>query len=284
MKTKQVIFKSMLVIATSGLILTGCRKEKNEDNDTSGSSDNAYAEATFNDVNNIADEAGISGSLSNYKTGQDLGGILASSCATITLQNANTGNQDTLTIDFGPNNCQCADQRYRRGKVIVYYSGMYKDSASTHTITFSNYFVDDNQISGTKTVTNKGHITNGNLTFDVVVNGQIDLANNAGTITWSSNRTRVWTSGESTIFWNDDVYSISGSATGTDRNGKSFSATITTPLVRNMALGCRRHFVSGVFDFVPQGKPTRTVDFGNGACDNVATVTINGKTYTVYMK
>ncbi len=285
MKTKQIIFRTMLVIATSGLVLTGCRKEKQEDSDTSGSTDNAMAEATFNDVANISDEAGISGSLSNYKNGnQDMGGILSSSCATIGLQNANTSNQDTLTIDFGTANCLCADQRYRRGKVIVYFTGLYKDSASTHTVTFNNYFVDDNQVLGTKTVTNKGHVTNGKLTFDISVNGQIVLANNAGTITWTSTRKRVWTNGESTWNWNDDTYAISGSANGTDRTGKTFTATITNDLIRNMALGCRRHFTAGSFDFTPQGKAVRTVDFGTGACDNIATVTINGKTYTVYMK
>lgn len=284
MKTKRTILKSLLVIATTGLVLTGCRKEKNEDNDTSGATDNAIAEGYYNDVNNIADEGGVSGSVSNYKNGTDLGGILGSSCAVVTLKKLNTTNQDTVVIDFGTVNCLCADQRYRRGQIIVYYTGNYIDSNATHTINFNNYFVDDNQVLGSKTVLNKGHVTNGKLTFDINITGQIILANNAGTISWSSARTRVWTSGESTIFWYDDTYSITGSATGTDRNGKTFSALVTSPLVRNMALSCRRHFVSGTFDFTPQGKAVRTVDFGNGACDNLATVTINGKTYNINLK
>ena len=40
-------------------------------------------------------------------------------------------------------------------------------------------------------------------------------------------------------------------------------------------------------EFTPGTKPMRTVDFSppnNGDCDDIATVTINGKTYTVHMK
>jgi hypothetical protein len=36
-------------------------------------------------------------------------------------------------------------------------------------------------------------------------------------------------------------------------------------------------------DTIPQGFATRTVDFGAGACDNNATVTIDGNTCNVQM-
>jgi hypothetical protein len=48
-----------------------------------------------------------------------------------------------------------------------------------------------------------------------------------------------------------------------------------------MAIGCRKHFTQGVLEHTPSGKAMRTIDYGNGACDDQATVTINGNTYTI---
>ena len=81
--------------------------------------------------------------------------------------------------------------------------------------------------------------------------------------------------------WSDDVYSITGSASGTTSNGNTFSSVITSPVIRKMLIGCRRHFVQGKLEHTPGGKATRYIDFGNGACDDQATVIINGNTYTI---
>jgi hypothetical protein len=77
------------------------------------------------------------------------------------------------------------------------------------------------------------------------------------------------------------MYSITGSAFGTTAGGTSFTSTITSPLIRNMAIGCRRHFTQGTIEHTPSGKATRYIDYGTGACDDQATVTINGNTYTI---
>lgn len=276
MKTRTAI-KYFMVVATIGMLFTSCRKKEDEkDTDTSSASDNALAEGTYNDVNNIADEA-ASGSLSSYLTPtQSDEKSIMSTCAIIT--NDTTVSPRLLTIDFGATNCMCSDGRNRRGKINVAYNGQYKDSASTHTITFTNYYVNDNQILGSKTVTNNGHNSSGNLTFSISVNGQIIKASGGGTITWTSTRTREWIQGELTPTWFDDVYLITGSANGTNAAGNSFSMAITSALRKE--IGCR-HIVSGQLTLTPSGKPTRYVDFGSGACDNQATVTINGNVYNI---
>lgn len=273
----------LMLLAIAGMVLTGCRKDKEEeDNDTSASSDNALAAATFQDIGNIADEASRGNTLSNYKSGSPDG--LLSACATITHDSLDNSNLDTITVDFGSTNCTCADGRNRRGKLIITYTGRYRDSLTTITITPSNYFVNDNQVMGTKTIVNQGHNAAGHLVYNITVNGQIVLANGSGTITWNANKVREWIAGESTAVWNDDMYSITGTANGTSANGTSFTATITSPLIRNMALGCRRHFVQGTVDITPSNKPVRTIDFGSGTCDDIATVTINGNTYTIQLR
>lgn len=275
MKTKSII-NYLFVVAAIGITFSSCRKKEDKDNDTSAAADNALAEITYNDVNNIADQA-ATGSLSSYMTPNDNDQrSLLSTCATITHDTVSSPR--LLTVDFGTSNCLCNDGRYRRGKILISYNGAYRDSASVHTITFDNYFVNDNQVLGSKTVTNMGHNAAGHLYYTVQVNGQIIKAGGGGTITWTSTRTREWITGESTLIWSDDSYLITGSANGTNAAGNSFSANITSPLRKD--IGCR-YLVSGTIALTPSGKATRYINFGSGSCDDQATVTINGNVYNI---
>lgn len=286
MKTKKILFNSLTGLLFSALLITGCRKHE-EDNDTAASQDNAFAESCFDDLSNIADQAAWGGIIS-YKNSNDNSGFL-SGCATVSFDTVNHTDVDTIKVDFGTTNCQCVDGRYRRGVIEIIYNGLhYRDSGMTAVITPKNYFVNDNQIIGTKSITNKGHI-NGNLTWDIVVNGQVVLANNGGTITWNTNKTKELLAGETSyngpINWLIAKIGITGSTTGTSASGVNFIATVTSQLIRDFTCGqYRKYFVQGKFDFTPGNKLTRHVDFGNGNCDNIATVTIGKNTYTVHMK
>ena len=293
MKTKQLLFSATAVIMALSLSLTGCRKERDKDNDTSGAEDNSLADKSFEDMGQISNEA-ASGSVNSFKNaGYD--GLL-STCATVTHDTAN----NKIVVDFGTSNCLCNDGRYRRGKIFISYNGVvsYWDSLATVTISSTlsgdpasnSYYVGNdassmNQVIGTKTVTNKGHNGSHHMNWDVVVNGTINKAD-GGVITWQSTRNLEWMAGELTpLVWIDDVYGVTGTCNGTSANNVQFNVTITSQLIRKIA--CPKHFVTGTFDFTPGTKPVRHVDFAppsNGSCDNVATVTINGNTYTVYMK
>lgn len=290
MKTKQLILSGAVLMMSVALTLTSCRKDNDNDNDTSGAEDNALADKSFEDMGQISNEA-ANGSVGSFKFGADHDGIL-SNCATVTHDTA----LNTILIDFGSTNCLCNDGRYRRGKIYVSYSNTaqgepfsYWDSLTSITITTSptdDYFVNDHQVKGTKTVTNLGHNSAGHMNWSVAANGTIVKANNQGTVTWTTTRNHEWLAGENTPFiWLDDEHGVTGTASGTSAKGVSFNVTITSQLVRKIA--CPKHFVTGTFDFTPGSKPVRHVDFSppsNGACDNIATVTINGKTYTVTMK
>lgn len=281
MKTALINRITLAIVISVSVISFSCRKEnkdEDKDNDTGSAQDQALASSTVNDMTNIADEAGRTYSVSSFKTSQP-DGILAASCATITVDTLNAAK--TMTVNFGTTNCLCNDGRYRRGSLKLSFTGKYRDSLTVITVTPQNYYVNDNQITGSKTITNKGHNSSNHLVYEINANIQIIKANGSGTISWQSIRQREWTAGENTPTWNDDVYSITGNASGTSSNGNSFTSSITSPLVRNMAIGCRKHFVSGVLVHTPAGKFARTIDFGNGACDDQATVTINGTVYTI---
>ncbi len=280
MKTKKITYFLFIGIITSAICFTSCKKKEinEKDTDTASASDQSLASSSVNDLTSISDEAGRNYSVQSFKT-TDSEGLLATSCAVITVDTLIAAK--TITVNFGTSNCLCNDGRNRRGSIILSFNGKYRDSLTVITITPQNYFVNDNQVSGSKTITNKGHNAANHLVYEINANMTIEKANGGGTITWSSIRQREWIAGENTVSWSDDIYSITGTANGTTSNSNSFSSTITSPLIRNMAVGCRKHFTQGILEHTPSGKAMRTIDYGNGTCDDQATVTINGNTYTI---
>lgn len=284
MKTKHLSFGLTILAIVLATALSSCKKDKKnepeeKDSDTSSALDQSIASSIDNDMTSISDEAGRTYTVSSFRT-SDVDGLLSASCATVTVDSS-AAPAKTITVNFGTSNCLCNDGRYRRGSLVMTFSGKYKDSLTVITVSPQNYYVNDNQVTGSKTITNNGHNSANHLVYNISANIQVIKANGGGTISWQANRQREWAAGESTLTWNDDIYWITGNASGTTANGNSFTSTITTKLVRNMALGCRKHFVSGVLEHTPSGKATRYIDFGNGACDDQATVTINGNTYTI---
>lgn len=279
MKSKKITLGLVIVTLVLTSVVSSCRKKTTEekDKDTTSASDQALASGAVNDLTNISDEAGRGLSISSYRT-EETSAVL-STCASITFDTLAAAK--TITVNFGTTNCLCNDGRYRRGNLILNFTGRYRDSLTVITVTPSSYFVNDNQVTGTKTITNKGHNAAYHLVYEINANITIIKAGGAGTITWTSTRQREWYAGESTPTWNDDVYYITGNASGSTSGGSSFTSSITSPLVRNMSVGCRKHFVSGVLVHSPSGKSTRTIDFGSGACDNLATVTIDGVVYNI---
>ncbi|MBS1775636.1 MAG: hypothetical protein JSS64_05070 [Bacteroidetes bacterium] len=276
---RTLLFVSAIAVVGATTFLPSCKKDKQatDDGDTGYATDHARLEKTFDDVQNITDEAATTGTLANLRTTADYS--ILSACATVTRDTISVPH--TVTVDFGTSNCLCADGRYRRGQIIVSYNGHYRDSASVHAITFNNFFVNNNQVTGSKSVTNMGHNNLGQTYFSIAINGSIILANNAGTISWISSRIRTWVAGESTLVRSDDAYDISGSATLTRANGVGVNINITSPL--HVAVSCP-WIEQGVVTFTPVAPAafkSRTLDFGNGTCDALAVLTIGNKTYNV---
>lgn len=246
-------------LALTVSLFTACKK--NDDNSTTTTEDTGYAtdqnlsEKMYDDVQVIADKASVT-------TGGG-GSFKSSSCATVTHSGT------TITVDFGLVNCLCADGRNRRGKVIINYTGAYADSASVHTITFDNYYQNDNKIEGTKTVTNMGHNTSGQTYYNIVVAGTITKADGT-VITTAWNRVRTWVAGATTpLDWTDDVYRITGAGTITRPAGVvSVSIPAATPL--EVHLDCKWIESGSIIYTLPSGL-TRTLNYGDTpACDNQA--------------
>ena len=250
-----------------------CNKD-DSDKDQLAAQNNSDAENVFSDVFKQVDV------VSKDTTFGITVGTMSTNCATVTVTPVGLTYPKTITIDYGTSNCEGADGRFRRGKIIATTTGKYRDSLTTISVSFDNYYINDNKVFGTKTITNKGHNNLGNLYYTIKVENAGVITEN-GTISWNSVRTREWVSGASTFDIADDIYSITGSASGITTDGNSFIVTITKAL--RAELSCM-WITSGTVEITPQGLSTRIIDFGDGTCNRDATVLINGETFNIVLK
>ncbi len=185
---------------------------------------------------------------------------------------------NTATINFGPTNCLCPDGRYRRGVIKIQFTTDTPTRSAGAIVTRRNYFVNDNQHTARRIFTNLG---GGSFTV-VVDSASIIRANNGGTHSWTANWTFNRTAGFGTPTTADDVYSVTGGAVGTNRKGVSYTTTIQTPLIKRG--DCYKYFVAGTVSITNANNKTLLLNYdpsGTQGCDNLASVTVNGRTKTI---
>ena len=281
--------RALLVLIVVAITVSSCKKDEKEiiilDSSTVSSNDNSAAESLFSDMKRVVEEAADDEGQSGKKSGYTFG-----ACATVTTVpawTATTSWPKVMTIDFGTTNCAGSYGVLRRGQLIVTLTDRFRNAGSVLTVEPQNYYVNDAKIEGTKTLTNNGYNANNNLEYGVdVSNASVTFVDNS-VITWESTRTTEWIEGDSTNLFThgisgicDDVYLVTGSGSGVNRDGLSYSVNITSPLRKEV---CCRWLVSGSLDISPQGLAVRSVDYGAGTCDRYATVTISGNVYNIAM-
>ena len=279
---KKILLFSLLIFS---LVFSISCKKKKYDN-SSAPRLNAFVEASFDEMTNMSDQA-ITGNMIYYKMdlvtvvyadkeSSDQPTVKTDCNVVITIDTVSS--PKSITIDWGSSNCTCNDGKQRRGKIITTFTGSYYAAGTVITHTPVNYYVNDHKIEGTKTVTNMGLNTASQPYYNVAINGTAYMSSGE-IIHYTSSRVRTFTNGYNTQlnFW-DDQYDITGTASAHVENGDSYEAEITSPL--HVKVGCP-YITKGKLNITPSGKPTRTIDYGDGTCDGTFTITVNGNTYTV---
>lgn len=280
MKTRKSIFILSMILGLA-LLYTSCKKDEttdpqvpSQDTEVNAAKDDALADKLFSEVTDITNEA-MGHHQSSLKS-ITLDTIFMGPCITVSIDTL--AFPHTVTIDFGTENCLCNDGKWRRGKIMVEHNGPYWAVGTVITTTFDNYFVNDHQLLGSKVVTNMGYNSANNPTWTIDVDGHL-IKPDGEEVFWTANRMREWVEGHSTPFiWWNDVYHITGSQNVVASNGTTMSSTITQAL--EIALNC--YWIrSGVIEMQHSLLPLLILDYGNGNCDDQATVTINGVTYPI---
>ncbi len=270
---------SKIVLVVTALILIAfvysCKKAE-VDTETQTCVDNSIADNMYSQVFPsthrilVADQGVKPGSVNRIGQTDTL-----FACATITDISAFGTFPFTFTIDYGTGCTDPHDGRLRSGKLLVSLDNYWNEIGSSLTITFSDY--KDSEISLKGSIVVK-HDAIGQYTVSVV-NGVCSTSK--WDIKYQSSYTYKWLQGfetEATVL--DDIIEVSGSASGVNRKDLSFKTRILTPLVK--AMNCK-WVQKGVLEVTPDGKSARTLDFGDGTCDNKAKITVGGNTYDFEM-
>lgn len=274
---KKPLIRSLLMLSMISLIFTACKKDKpmlDDVNDIASVEENAQGDENFSDVFT---------SVSNFSVENDRNFTSNSKDALKTLSTDSISEEPIVTIcpkgnnwpktvifDYGKGVIN--NKTTRKGKIIAVYSNKFKIKNATVTLTFENYTVNNTKIECTKTITNLGLNPQGNYIFSIIISGSKFNKDNIK-FTYNANRTIEWIKGYNTNTIFDDEFAITGTSTGINSKGVSYTTNITSPLIKKTGWP---YLVAGVIEILPENKYSRTLNYGNGELDAKATLTING--------
>ena len=287
-KTKTLCrFFTVIAIMLTTVFFISC--EKNEDvssvDENADIINEAYASEMMDDVEDLGDEAVDFLDNTSTKSTFEIDGIgnynRLSPCAVVTRVYAD--DSVFVTIDFGEENCLCNDGRERRGKIYINHYGTYWGEGDVEIeFSFDNYFVDDNNLMGTRNIYRYMN-ENQHRISEIISDGTVILAEEAGTITRHTEHVRELIEGSDTHVKYDDIIQITGTSNATLADGTEITCEITSPLVRKNEVGCFRYIVSGVREIL-RGEEEIIINYGDGTCDNLAEITRDGVTEIVEIK
>lgn len=204
---------------------------------------------------------------------------LLPSCATVTIDSI----AKEIMIDFGSQNCLCNDGLYRRGKIKMKLTGVWKEIGYSFSISVIDYYVQNMKVTGTKTVS---ILSSGSFSIAVV---DASIVTPTGTISWNANRTITQINGfQPKQTSTDNEFEIIGSSSGINREGVGYSVVISNsnPLLKRISC-TQKDFVSGEVTIKNDKGDTLIVNYdpdNNKSCNKNAIVTINGKTYNIRLR
>ena len=230
--------------------------------------DQAVSESINDDATVIFFDASVSSGFYRLNGQAETTGIL--SCATITVTPQNTFPK-TITIDFG-NGCTSADGIGRKGKINITLSDYVHNTGATAVMTFDNYYALGFKVEGTITWTNTS-TPNGISWTRQITNGRViePLGGYYWTHEGNKNVTQVVGASTPTNLL-DDVYSVTGNHTVTNPAGKTRTVTILEALEKKTTC----HNVTKGKMKIQATSHFAILDYGDGTCDNIATITIDG--------
>ncbi len=282
MKTKSIILANLFAF-----ILFSCSSNEPLSDTTSVSSNDiiltAEVDATLDDITTIAEDQ-FSEQISITGKSSVLRKSILPDCATITT--VLTNSTWTRTIDFGTDGCTLRNGNTVKGKIIISFINDF--TALTHTIsyTFEGFYHNGKLVEGNKSISRSKKSTELQSEIHPVINHSIDLTitfNDRTIYDIAGTRTKEMTEGFDTpLEWSDNVFMESGNNTITRRNGTVITTEITTPL--RFEISCLSPFPVSGTKTITKNDSTATLDFGNGECDTLATLTKNGVTTEIDLR
>ncbi len=285
MKKYVLSYRLLPVIAIVFFVFQSCQKSKAPIMQAATVSQQAQLMAATNVVysSGVTDNESLNDLMASAETADS-----AAPCAIITFAPSRTVYPHQKTVDFGTG-CTGSDGRTRRGKKIV---TVFVDSktaaagAELSEVTFENYYVDTINITGVVKSYLLTSGTPGPRVIKVVSEKSIFSPNGSKNII-SGTHELTQIEGGATTTRTDDVFEITGHAEGTETlDGATifkWTSDVDDANIVIKPVACSYRTKGGLkisIDLLQGGDAmfTEYLDYGDGSCDNMATLSINGGT------
>ena len=261
-----------LVLVTS-LAFSSCKKESsvNKDNEIETTMELTTNQAISDNLTEDANDVLMQVAEEKELTGSRLAspGETAFLCATVTVTPV-SGFPKTITIDFGTG-CTTPNGISRSGIIRVVVSDSLRRPGSSSVMTFENYFINGFKKEGIITWTNTSTTVTKSWRREVV-DGKITAPGGRFWMHESIKEVAQVDGLRTPRLPIDDIFIITGTGSVTNANNVTRTSIITEPLQKKV--NCR---------FIDRGRirfqgPNHfaILDYGNGTCDNAATISIDG--------
>ncbi|WP_283636069.1 hypothetical protein [Aquaticitalea lipolytica] len=268
MKKIDLTKKVMFFLVVLGLAFTSCSDEESVDTqeqdttEVAKSSEIDEIEVVLGDVIIDAYEGQESDELG--RSAQQSG---LPACATITV--VMQQNYREVTVDFGTEGC-IVNGHLLKGQIVFTYSRNPEAQQVLITYTLEDFYFDNKNIIGSKTLLKELSNDNGNPQFTHTLDLTVIWPNGAQA-SREGVKIREWVEGFGSGVWSDNVFEITGNWSTTFVNGNTHTYEVVIPLRREVICF---YFVSGSIN-VQRTNFGGVFDYGNGNCDNQATFTFN---------
>lgn len=279
---KNLAVKNLIVAFGIAAFLFSCNQSENVNPDlnTDAYSLDTEIESDFDDVDQYVAE-GMDGLVYGSEAGRTDGHWRRHlpDCAEVT----HDPDAQTITIDFG-DGCETRGGKLISGSIFVTYTARKFLPGSIITSEFQDFYVDRKKIEGKRTSENISESLEANPSFHVMLEGGKITFEDGTFATKEADKTTVWIREANPL--NDEFHILDGSTTnGVNKAGTTYSTLVTSTIVyKNICKLEGIHApVAGVKE-ITLGDATGTIDFGDGECDNLATVTRGDVTETIELR
>ncbi|MGF7138084.1 hypothetical protein [Roseimarinus sediminis] len=197
----------------------------------------------------------------------------------VSIDTAATGYPIVITIDYG-DSTTLHNGRIISGVVSIELSAPRSTNGATRLVTYTACVIDSVAIDGTTR-----QVFNGDNENSRTMSSESDITFVLpdGTIMHRSGiQLRNWLEGINTPMEHaDDLIEITGSVQMQVEGGSTWLKVIKEPLLRT---GECRYYVQGLVSFSENDTVLATLNFGDGSCDNIATLTSNGETIEIELQ
>lgn len=282
-------------------IFFACKKEVTTDTAPNNETDNktigvvqheAVVSAMYNDwfetVASVGIDQGMFTGRQANPNGTEMADVPKPSCPSSELLDGTGATwPKRVAIDFGES---CLDRFgvYRSGILNVTFSGPLFNPTSTITVEPSNYKINGKAVAGRFVISNASFSLTAGMQYTTeLTGGKITLADTL-IINYACKKTVKQIAGFELDrpFRNlsDDVYSVDGTASLSYEKGPAtgLTATFTTQSSLIKAWSCQ--YISKGKLKVDFNNASGVIDYGDGTCDDVATITVGDKAKEIKLK